>query len=428
MGKRFVKTKTLASIGIWMICLAGYPFCMRYAFDYPFMIPLLAGLILLFLMLIIKNSYYGTINVNKTFIRLFIIILSFWLFQMTFRAEAAYISNVFQVLCILTIYLAIMNFVTADSMIKQYVFFMIINCIGGTIITVLLFIHDFPPLFQYLHHNGLSMASFYYLTFTNVAYDFGGLTIIRYSGLFDEPGAVSFYCMFALLLNKLYIKSKKNELFLLFLPMFTFSLAHFITVVVYSILFYMKRMSSLLFIVIFLTSTYCLLEYAKDTEYSHIYELTIGRLQIDSSGKIKGDNRTELNENSFVFFREEPLIGKGKTFFEDKTHPIGGIFYYGALYGFIGYIFIYIILYHAIFVCLFQSKGIAVWMDGLKCCLVILVNLFQRPDMTNIFQMFSLTLFALCIYQLVSSGKTPRVIFAHEKTKTTIVHNNNSVL
>jgi hypothetical protein len=424
MGKRFMRIKTLASIGIWTICLAGYPFCMTYAFDYPFMLPLMVGLCFLLFLLIVKNYNGQSLKIDKPFIQLYIILFFFWIFQMVLRGDLSYISNIFQVLCIVTIYFAITNLVMVKSIARQYVYFMIANCIGGSIIMALLLIHNFPPLFQYLHHNGLSMASFYYLTFTNVAYDLGNYTVIRYSGLFDESGAVAFYSMFALLINKVYLKNKRIELLLIFLPMATFSLAHFVTVVFYSILFYIKRVSSLLLIVLFLGSTYILLEYSKGTEYSYIYKITLGRMQTDDSGRIKGDNRTELNENSLFFFKESPVLGKGKTFFEDKTHPIGGIFFYGALYGIVGYIFIYIIFYYTITLCLFRNRKLAIWMDGFKCCLVIMLNLFQRPDMTNIFQLFSITLFALCIWQLARDTKTARIIIKHERKESPVYYNN----
>ena len=91
--KLFGRKATLASIGIWIICLSGYPFCMRYAFGYPFMLPLCIGLLLLIILL----SQHNNIKLNKTIISLYLVLFCFWLMQMLFRTDIAYSSNIFQV-------------------------------------------------------------------------------------------------------------------------------------------------------------------------------------------------------------------------------------------------------------------------------------------------------------------------------------------
>ena len=409
MAEIFIKLgkirSTLATIGIWVVYLAGYPFCMRYAFGYPFMVPLCVGLCLLIVLLFQRNS----IKFNNTIIFLLLIIFCFWLMQMLFRTDISYVSNLFQVFIIAITYLSIINFIGIKNMAQQFSNFMIFNCICGSIIAIILLLYYFPPLFDYTTHDD-RIARFYYITFTNTAYDLGSMTAIRYSGLFDEPGTLSLFSMFALLMNKIVLKKKKIELILIILPILTFSMAHFATVILYVILFKIKKIKTIVFCVIFIGISYFALEYSKDTDYSRLYKMTLGRMEKDESGKYKGDNRSDLNANALHFFKESPLFGKGKTFFENKKHPIGGISYFGAMYGIVGYIFMYLLFFYAIYMCLFKNGKFSIWSDGIKCCSLIAINLFQRPDTSNMFQLFALTLFIVCVTDVMSKNEESKRI------------------
>jgi len=414
-----IKEETLASIGIWTICLAGYPFCMRYAFGYPFMVPLCIGLCLLIFLLFSRRQ---SLSIDKVILSVFFVLLCFWILQMLFRLDIAYISNIFQVFIAAVIYLTVINFIGIKHMARQYANFMVINCICGSAIAIILLFHNFPPLFQYIPHDG-RWSAFYYLTFTNVVYDLGNISIIRYSGLFDEPGTVALFSMYALLMNRIILKNKKIELLLIILPILTFSLAHIITVIIYIILFHLKRARTIVVFILLIGISYSALEYSKDTDYYRLYDMTIGRMQKDDDGRYVGDNRSNINENAKIYFKESPIFGKGKSFFENNEENIGGISFYGALYGIVGYIFIYIILIYMIYICVFKGGIFSIWLDGVKCCLIIIVNLFQRPDVTNVFQLFSIVLCMLCIYDVINRHEeSKRIIFRRrEKRITTVI-------
>ena len=420
MAEIFVKLKsiresTLAAIGIWVIYLAGYPFSMRYAFGYPFMIPLCAGLGLLIILLCRHNN----IKFNKVIISLFLILFCFWVMQMLFRVDISYASNLFQIFITATVYLSIINFIGIKSMAQQFANFMIVNCICGSIVAIILIFYNFPPMFEYIAHDG-RIARFFYLTFTNTAYDLGNMSIIRYAGLFDEPGTLSLFSMYALLLNKVILKNRRIEIFLIILPLLTFSLAHFITVILYIFFFKIKKFRTIAFVVLFMGLAYFALDYSKDTEYKRLYQLTIGRMQKNESGMYKGDNRSNLNATALDFFKEKPLFGAGKTFFENKKYPIGGISFFGAMYGIMGYIFLYILFFYAIFMCLFKNSEFSIWLDGVKCCTLIAVNLFQRPDMASMFQLFAITLFITCVSEVTSKNEeSKRIIFKRRERNIT---------
>lgn len=346
--------------------------------------------------------------------------------------DVNYISNMFQVFCVVIIYLAIINFIGAENMSRQFVYFMIANCIGGTIITILLLVYDIPPGFQFLQHDGRT-GFFYYLTFTNTVFNTDGFTIIRYSGLFDEPGTVSFGCMFALILNKLILKNRKSELLLLILPLFTFSLAHFITSVLYVLLFYWSKTKLISSFVISLLGLYLLINSTKGTEYSRIYDLTLARLEINDEGELSGNSRKDETESCLKYFKQNPIIGWGKTYFskgEGKGDGVNGtnIYYNGALYGILGFIFPYIFIYYITFSSLLKFKVSPAALDGLKCSFLIICNLFQRSYVTSIFPLFALTLIALCIHKILNK-EIPQIIqHAINYKKKSNVYDCNSML
>lgn len=346
----------------------------------------------------------------RTFNAMYIILACFWIAQMILRVDVNYISNIFQVLCVVIIYLAIINFIGTENMSRQFVYFMIANCIGGTIITILLLVYNIPPGFHFLQHDGRT-GFFYYLTFTNTVFMSDGFTVIRYSGLFDEPGALSFGCMFALILNKLTLKNRKSELLLLILPLFTFSLAHFVTSVLYVLLFYWKKTKLISSCLISLFGLYILINSTKDTEYSRIYNLTLARLEINDEGELSGNSRRDETESCLEYFKQSPVMGWGKSYFAEgvgKGHGVNGtnIYYNGALYGVLGFIFPYIIIYYIIFTSLLKFKMSSAAHDGLKCSLLIIINLFQRSYVTSIFPLFALTIIALCIHEILNKKST----------------------
>lgn len=406
-----LKKSSVASFCVWIIVLAGYPFDFRYAFGYPFMIPILCGLGVLSLMLMNDARTIGT-RLNKTFFVLFATLVCFWLFQIGIRLDISYVSNIFQVFCIAVIYLAIVNYIGEESISRQFVNLMIINCIGGTIVTLLLLVHNFPPLFQFAQHDG-RVGNFYFLTFTNTAFVSDSFTVIRYSGMFDEPGALSYGCMFALILNKLKLKSQKAEWLLLILPIFTFSMAHIITSILYILFFYWRKPKLIIGLCVLLLGIFFISESLKYTDYSRIYNLVSERLT-NAGGFAEGEIRGEEANICKTYFTQRPLVGWGKTFFEQGaiTGVVGtNIFYNGALYGILGFIFPYIIIIYFIIFLPLQVHAIPDALDGLKCFLLIVVNLFQRSYITSIFPLFSLTLVALCVYNMTKRNKISYIAY-----------------
>lgn len=376
---------------VWVIWLSAYPSVFSYVTGIPFMIPILFSLCLIIGIFLYRKK----VRYNKNHLLLFLCLFGFWFCQLIFRIDSSYVSNIFQVFTVLIVYLVLYNYLDIEDIVKQYIRFMIIISILGAISFFVVLLLNLTPSFSFLAHDG-RYNNFFFLTFSNTYFPTPNGTIIRFSGVFDEPGTLTFYATYALMMNRLLLKNKKDEILLLTVPLLAMSMAYFITVFLYVLFFYIKSFKAFFVILICTLSLLFAIQNMKGTDLHRVYQLTIERFEQDDSGELKGNNRYELIEGAKEYIKKNPLFGFGKTFFEQQENYIGAnILYIGALYGVIGYIFVFIFFWYAISICLFGNR---IFIDGLKCCLIISVNYLQRPDVTNILQLSSLLLFALCIY------------------------------
>jgi hypothetical protein len=320
----------------------------------------------------------------------------------------SYISNLFQIFVVFVIYLAIITFIDIKFIIEIYVRFIVIISVLGFIGAVVVFSLNLEPGFIYNAHDG-RQGFFFYSTFTNTYFSMGR-SIIRFSGLFDEPGTLTFYATYALLMNKMVLKNKKYELCLLILPVFTLSIAYFIIIAFYFLLFKIKSVKTFAILILLISFFYSILQQTKGTDLDRLHKLTIQRFEKDNSGEFKGDNRSEMLENALLYMKDKPIAGHGKSYFEQNNIFIGAnILYIGALYGVIGYIVLFVFLWFSCYCCMSNKK---IFINGLKCCFILVVLFIQRPDVTNIFQLSSLLLFMLSVYSHIQC-KQQRNLLLH---------------
>lgn len=390
-GLSFLLQRNLVVICIWVIWLSAYPFVFYSALKSFFIIPLLISLILLGVIILLK----GKLQYNNNHMVLFALIFIFWGGQILFRIDFSYISNLFQVFTVFIIYLSLYNFVNFEWFISFYVRFLVILSVLGAIAAVCVFVLNLEPLFSIVAHDG-RQNSFFYLTFSNTYFPTFDRTIIRFSGLFDEPGTLAFYVAYALVLNKLVVKNKKNELGLLIFPIFTLSAAHIAVVAVYLLLFKIRSIKVVFVVVIISLFLFNALQQTKGTDLDRFYKLTIERFEQDDSGGLKGNNRAELVGGAMKYVQSNPIFGYGKTYFEEKSIFVGAnILFVGALYGIIGYFLLFCFYWYSFVLCFNREY---LFLDGIKCCLILGLVFLQRPDVSNVFQLSNLLLFMLCIY------------------------------
>ncbi|MDC3252263.1 hypothetical protein OAU18_00925 [Schleiferiaceae bacterium] len=147
---------------------------------------------------------------------------------------------------------------------------------------------------------------FYGLFTTNAVYD----GFIRNAGFYDEPGALAFWGMYALLLNKLFVDNKKIEYLLLFGLISTLSLAYFIQVFMYLVFFQKMERK----IVVTRVLIFSLVLFGVSVMSEGLSDAIFGRISIDNeTGRFAGDNRSELFIRTYGLFLRAPFMGLGAT-------------------------------------------------------------------------------------------------------------------
>ena len=176
---------------------------------------------------------------------------------------------------------------------------------------------------------------------------------IRPSGLFDEPGAFSFFICSLVTLRHIFGMNEFNSLKILLMGFVTFSLAHIIYTAIF--LLSMKRgYINFFYIIIFLILFYFLIQITG--QYDLLYNVFLIRFTITDSGLFHGDNRSLAFLSAFYALKEFPeliiwgasdeLMSNADLFNEFYAHGnetganplnlllrlgIGSIFYYSCL-------------------------------------------------------------------------------------------------
>lgn len=259
---------------------------------------------------------------------------------------------------------------------KFYNNFILVMAICGAIAFVLSIVGLLSPIFEYENVDG---RTGYCLGLTCTNAIFGN--IIRYSGFFDEPGAMAFWGVFALIFNRLFFKNTKYEVALIVCLLFTFSMAFYIQLVFYILFFYvnLKKVKNVFLISLLLAIIGGGIYLTKDTEFD-LYKYTFGRFEVDSStGKFVGDNRSDLMESAKVEFLKAPWLGVGAQNIEKRELYIADNPYETlANDGIIGTFNIYLPLLVIMLYGLRRNKNI------FYGALILAMGYLQRPFHVNI--------------------------------------------
>lgn len=181
--------------------------------------------------------------------------------------------------------------------------FLTVQAVMGALGFVLYMLHVLPVFSTFREFDGHTGA-FYGLFTTTVSMD----RMVRVAGFFDEPGAFAFWGILALLFNKLFIDNKKAELALVVGLVSTLSMAYFIQVALYALLFYKKRMSNLLVYGIF----FLMLLLVVSSISPELNDAIFGRFQVNAeTGRLQGDNRTDQTLLCWSIWQTSPFIGVG---------------------------------------------------------------------------------------------------------------------
>lgn len=194
------------------------------------------------------------------------------------------------------------------SFFKVYNKWILLMAILGTIGFFIALI-GVPPVFEFESLNDGRTVSSWIITFSKANLLQTG--IIRYSGFFDESGAMGFWTIFALALNRLTIKDLKLERMLMIFPLFTFSMGFIFQIIFFIAYFYlvMSKTKSKMIIGILMGLFVVGVYSTKNTEYSEIYDKTVGRFE----AMAEGANFMENTSRELVTDRAKELYNQNKV-------------------------------------------------------------------------------------------------------------------
>lgn len=404
--KKYVKFN---SILFFFSLIAGWP-CVFYLMGWlpNFQI----NFVVLFVFALIAVAFKRRLKVPKI-VRNFILFQVFvWLFYSIIHGlDTSYYTRIFY---LVLVYLILeIQVCSKDKMlfVKTFNFWLVAQIVLGTFGFFLVLFGILTPLFEFVEMD--SRPGFCFGLFTTNTY-LGNF--VRVAGFFDEPGTLACWGVLALLFNKLFFDNKRVEVILCIGLFTTVSLAYFIQLIAYLLLFYQSSKKKTLSYMVACVGLLCVLSSIN----SDLYDATFGRMQYDkSTGTIEGDNRTELVENSKNIFRSYPIFGAGARNLQDIASR-KGLFFGANAYtnlatdGVVGLIIVLVPLLY-----LYHLRKY--WKELGYAIVVIAIGLLQRPyDPTQF--MFPLIIYTLFLQSYLKIKRENRIIRKYQKKHEGITH------
>ena len=230
-----------ALLFVWLAIALAFPFSIAQAYSLPskaliiLLIIVLSGFALLKFKTTITNFYL-------TFILLFQIVLAVVYFFI--HSDAGYINLTLQFIATFIIYIIISGWIGHTRFRNSYVTILLVTGSLSVIVFFLCLAFNIPFYKEFILIDGRPAYNFI-LGFTNVLIDLGYTKIIRPSGFFDEPGSLAFYLIIAILINDLSTNNKWIRQICMFSGIFTLSVAFYVAIFLYSILYLNLKLSTL---------------------------------------------------------------------------------------------------------------------------------------------------------------------------------------
>lgn len=213
---------------------------------------------------------------------------------------------------LIIVYLLLLCLYNEGTLLKYIKFnnnLLALQCILGAVAFFLFFMGQLSPIFPFENMDG-RIAYCYGFTCSNAVVD----NVIRVAGYFDEPGSLAFWGIYALILNKTFIENKKIEAVLIFGLLFTLSVAYYIQVTLYVLLYYgsaiKKNKVYIIFIVTLLIGFFV---YVNNNTGSTLYKLTIARFEVNKGSMTIESERALLAQRAKKVYESSPLFGVGQT-------------------------------------------------------------------------------------------------------------------
>lgn len=295
---------------IWNRYVTGIVFiAMLFSVPYVFrqILPLPSEkiiLVVIFLLLLIPFFIKGKFKFPPLSFNVCIIVqICCWLIYYFIHDDSSYITRIFYVVLTFLIVTALASFSRVDDFIRKNNILITAQALLGLLALLLVFSGLLSPIFSFENVDGRN-AYCYGLTCTNALFG----NIIRPAGYFDEPGALAFWGVYALVLNYLYIKNGKIELALIIGLLSTLSMAYYIQLLLY-LVFYKIKLNGRSLLLIAAVVGICSYVYVQGPN-DGLYKLTFGRFETDQYGNLE-TNRDILMEKARRLYMMNPILGNG---------------------------------------------------------------------------------------------------------------------
>ena len=288
-----------------------------------------------------------------------------------------------RVLLAVVLVVFICNHDSLKSFFIHYNKWILLMALMGVVTFILVYFFHFKPFSEVIDRADGRIIENYLLTFSKSTHSLDFL-IFKFAGFFDESGAMANWGLFALLINKLFIKSKRVEWLLIISLLFTGSFGYYVQILVYLVLFHFRipklgviaPMSLMVLLIVLIYNT-------RDTDNQDIYDATFGRVEeAFIEGKTSGDylsidSREVLTVDAREEFLKHPLFGT-------NTEGIGNNIYETlAMYGLVGAPLV-LLPFLLLLIWSFKYRDTVL----LRCVLVILIGFAHRPFHPNILSFF----------------------------------------
>ncbi|MCQ2167241.1 MAG: hypothetical protein MJY69_01035 [Bacteroidales bacterium] len=312
-----------------------------------------------------------------------------WTIYSAVHLDTAYWSRCFYLAFTFLVFLALYNFSDIHSFVKVNVILVTIQAAMAAIAFFLVLSGILEPLFEYSNLDGRT-GYCYGLTCSNFVLG----NIIRAAGYFDEPGALAFWGVYSLIINKMFIKNRVIEITLIIGLIFTLSMAYFIQLALYLLFFYSKKPQVIIPICLLLVTGGIIV--AGQGRDSEIYTLTIRRFERGSSGKIES-SRDDLTHMAKEQFKVHPILGTGVKEMEKLPYMADNPFETLATDGIVGTFIIYLPL---LFV-LADKKSFS--KEMFISVMILMAGYLQRPFHVRLIHY--IFLFSFCYLALSQKNK-----------------------
>ncbi len=216
--------------------------------------------------------------------------------------DTSYFTRILM-LCITYMFLEMQLSGDRLSFIKTYNWWLVFQVVAGTLGFLLVVAGILQPLFEFREMD-MRPGYFFGLFTTNTYLD----GLVRNAGFYDEPGALAFWGMYALIINKLFVDNKKVEILLIAGLISTLSLAYFIQIAMYAFFFYKEQRRKLFsYVAAFILALVLISSFNK-----RMNRAIFGRMEYnEETGTIAGDNRSKMTKVCWDIFLDSPFIGQG---------------------------------------------------------------------------------------------------------------------